>query len=343
MDWTKSNETEKKWFRSFLKEQRFVFEVYFIQAMVFALIFLLAELPFSFYWYSLLLSAFLISGMLVFKAFRYRKKWETVSRIREWPLDKLEQLAASETATEQFYEERIIRLASEIRLLKRETKNRLSDQLDYFTLWLHQIKTPIASLSLLFQQARTAEPMIKEMEKELIRIEDYTQMALGYMKLEQPGEELDIQKEALDPIIKQVLKKYALLFVSKKITLEYEPSDLNIVTDRQWLELLIELLVSNSLKYTPEKGTIRIGLAQKDRLVIEDTGIGIRKEDLPKIFERGYLGWNARRSEKSTGLGLFLSRKICRRLGYRLFVRSEVEKGTSIEIDLNQRAFSVYD
>jgi len=343
MGWTKESQKSTSWFKEFLKEQKVIFLIFFLQATCFATVFFLADLPLFFYWYALQVGFFLFFLLMVFQAFRYRKKWLALKRLSSSSLDVLLYLDGAETAIEKQYEQEIIRLAKEIRQLKKENSNQLTDQLDYFTLWLHQIKTPIASLSLLFQQSRSANPEVKEMEKELIRIEDYTQMALGYMKLEQPGEELDIGREALDPIIKQVLKKYALMFISKKITLKYEPLETVIVTDRQWLELLIELLVSNSLKYTPERVNVSIYLEQNDQLIIQDNGIGIRKEDLPKIFERGYSGWNARRIEKSTGLGLFLGRKICRRLGYKLSIQSEINQGTTIQIDLNQKRFQTYD
>ncbi|UDE94329.1 hypothetical protein LHA31_06800 [Carnobacterium viridans] len=207
--------------------------------------------------------------------------------------------------------------------------------MDYFTLWLHQIKTPISAISLLMQRD-TKSLFSHQMEQELVQIENYTHMALNYLKIEQSGSDLDFVQVSLDRVIKETVKKSSILFIYKHIQLDYQEIDKSVLSDEKWLKVLVEQIVSNSLKYTPEGGKIKIYMSPttEDQLIIEDTGIGIRSEDLPRIFERGYSGFNGRIHEKSTGLGLFLSQEITKRLGHGMSIESTVGKGTKVMIDL---------
>ena len=174
------------------------------------------------------------------------------------------------------------------------------------------------------------------MEQELVQIENYTHMALNYLKIEQSCSDLDFAQVSLDRVIKETVKKSSILFIYKHIQLDYQEIDKSVLSDEKWLKVLVEQIVSNSLKYTPEGGKIKIYMSPttEDQLIIEDTGIGIRSEDLPRIFERGYSGFNGRIHEKSTGLGLFLSQEITKRLGHGMSIESNVGKGTKVMIDL---------
>jgi len=136
-----------------------------------------------------------------------------------------------------------------------------------------------------------------------------------------------IEKIVFD-IIKNLLKKYSLLFIHNHISLEYQSNLTYVISDSQWLTILIEQILSNALKYT-ENGKIAIQyLEEKHALEIRDTGIGIRSEDIPKIFDRGYSGFNGRMNEKSSGLGLYLARKISERLNIQIEVESKLSKGS---------------
>ncbi|GEK91936.1 histidine kinase [Alkalibacterium kapii] len=244
-------------------------------------------------------------------------------------------------AIDALYQNKYQELFEEYQTFKQATKEKNEEQMNYFTLWLHQIKTPISAMSLLLQK----NPEMRDshhMEQELIRVNDYTHMALNYLKLENSGKELDLQEIAVDNIIKTILKKYAVFFIYKDITVTYDPSTYSVLSDKKWLEVLIEQLVSNSLKYTKE-GEISIYFKDEQTLIIEDTGSGISQEDLPKIFEKGYTGLDGRLHEKSTGLGLFLSRKVCHRLGHNLLIDSELGKGTKAIIDFGKKSWTLFD
>ncbi|SFK29497.1 Histidine kinase-, DNA gyrase B-, and HSP90-like ATPase [Marinilactibacillus piezotolerans] len=142
--------------------------------------------------------------------------------------------------------------------------------------------------------------------------------------------------------LRDLLKIQSYELFRNKIQVVYQPLEKQFLSDPNWLQVLVEQILSNSLKYT-KTGKISIFLEDGHTLVIEDTGAGIREEDLPKIFEKGYTGLNGRLHEKSTGLGLFLSKKICSRLGHRLHIESELGSGTKVYIDFKRPDFQLFD
>lgn len=319
-------------FKSFLNMMRPQAIVFGVAVFCFGAVSFLTRFPATFFWYSfLLMGAFLIIYW-TFQWLRYYEKYQNLKH--DYSLEK------DFDALEQLYLAKIERLEEELRDQEQSDYESKQEQMDYFTLWLHQIKTPIAVMSLLQQQLPHTESK-KQIEQELIRIEDYTHMALSYLKLEGSAQELDLVEVDLDTVIRKVIKKYASLFIYNYIQLEYEPIKLTVISDGKWLEVIIEQLLSNSLKYAV-KGKISI-YTEKENLIIADNGPGIRAEDLPKVFEKGYTGLSGRLHEKSTGLGLFLSRKICKRLGHTLEIESEVGKYTKAILHLEQKDVLLFD
>ena len=218
------------------------------------------------------------------------------------------------------------RLLNENRNLKSEMLNQKDDLNAYFLMWLHQIKTPMTVSKLLLE--KPDETTNTKLKMQLMYIEQYINMAMNYLKMIDHSTDMDITQVNLDDIIKNLLKKYSLLFIHNHISLEYQSNLTYVVSDSQWLTILIEQILSNALKYT-ENGKITIQyLEDKHALEIRDTGIGIRSEDIPKIFDRGYSGFNGRMNEKSSGLGLYLARKISERLNIQIEVESKLSKGS---------------
>ena len=204
------------------------------------------------------------------------------------------------------------------------------DTEDYYTLWVHQIKTPIAAMRLLL--AEDGGPNSSLLLGELLKTEQYVDMVLQYVRLSSDSSDLLIKQCELDSIIKSALRKYARLFALKNLDFSFEETHLTVLTDEKWLTFVIEQVFSNSLKYT-HSGRISI-YAENETLVIEDTGIGIRPEDLPRVFEKGYTGASGRADKKSTGIGLFLCRSILNKLGHGIDIESKVGSGTKVKIDL---------
>ena len=218
------------------------------------------------------------------------------------------------------------RLLNENRNLKSEMLNQKDDLNAYFLMWLHQIKTPITVSKLLLE--KPDETTNTKLKMQLMYIEQYISMAMNYLKMIDHSTDIDITEVNLADIIKNLLKKYSLLFIHNHISLEYQSNLTYVISDSQWLTILIEQILSNALKYT-ENGKISIQyLKDKHALEIRDTGIGIRSEDIPKIFDRGYSGFNGRMNEKSSGLGLYLARKISERLNIQIEVESKLSKGS---------------
>lgn len=329
-------------FKLFLLSVRQQILVFLGMAFTFAGIFVLGSLPLTLYLYSMELTLFFFLVYLIVQYFLYSKRHKTIMQVGAAQSTRIEDLAAGTDPADKVYLEKIGQLQQDIRNLTNEHAERQADQLDYFTLWLHQIKTPLSAISLLNQSSNSAEP--KNISQEILRLEDYTHMALNYVKLEETGSEMDLSDVDLDTVIKKAVKKYSILFIYKGIKLDYQPLGIKVLSDGQWLQTILEQLLSNSLKYTAS-GTISIYMdSEKEQtLIIEDTGAGIRPEDLPKIFNKGYSGLNGRLHEKSTGLGLFLSRKICKRLGHDLTIESELGKGTRVSINLARQQLALFD
>ena len=218
------------------------------------------------------------------------------------------------------------RLLNENKNLKSEMLNQKDDLNAYFLMWLHQIKTPMTVSKLLLEKPN--DTTNTKLKMQLMYIEQYINMAMNYLKMIDHSTDMDITEVNLDDIIKNLLKKYSLLFIHNHISLEYQSNLTYVISDSQWLTILIEQILSNALKYT-ENGKISIQyLENKHALEIRDTGIGIRSEDIPKIFDRGYSGFNGRMNEKSSGLGLYLARKISERLNIQIEVESKLSKGS---------------
>ena len=200
-------------------------------------------------------------------------------------------------------------------------------------MWVHQIKTPIASMRLSLQQEDT--PQARRLLQELSRAEQYVEMVMVYLRLT-GGSDLVLREYELDAIVRRAVRRFAGEFIGRKLKLCYEPLNVSCVTDEKWLLFVIEQVLSNALKYT-RAGSITIELEAPKTLVIRDTGIGVAPEDLPRIFEKGYTGYNGRGDQKASGLGLYLCRTICKRLGHTITASSVPDHGTAIRITLEQR------
>lgn len=207
-------------------------------------------------------------------------------------------------------------------------------------MWVHQIKTPISAMRMLLQTMEEEYPeekKLRELKAELFRIEQYVEMVLTYLRMEDMASDLKFEHYPLDDLIRASIRKYSQMFILKKIRLEYQAVNQNVITDKKWLCFVIEQILSNALKYTEKGGTIQIFTKQESNqlwLVIEDNGIGIWEEDLPRVFERGFTGYNGRADKKSTGIGLYLCKKVMRQLRHQIRIESKVGVGTQVFLGL---------
>ena len=258
---------------------------------------------------------------------RHRELARLLAQVKETVLP----LPPPRALLEEDYQTLLQALASDRNALAMENRNRLQDMTDYYTLWAHQIKTPIAAMRLLLQE----EPR-PELEGELLKIEQYVEMVLGYLRLGSSSTDYVLRNCDLDKLLRQSIRKYARLFILKKIALDFQETGRQVLTDEKWLAFVFEQLLSNALKYTPSGGRIRV-YGDGDTLVIADTGIGIQPEDLPRVFENGFTGFNGREDKKSTGIGLYLCRQVLDRLNHNISIASRPGEGTLVRLDLSRQ------
>lgn len=234
------------------------------------------------------------------------------------------ELPPADTFDEVKYREMIDFLTKKINKMNLSFSKEKQDMSDWYTIWVHQIKTPIAVLKLKVPESN------KEIRNELFRIEEYADMALAYIRLGGEQNDLVIKEYPLDELIRETLRKYASQFIAKKIKLEYMPTGKKVVTDKKWLLCILEQYISNAVKYT-NGGTVTVEVCG-ETLTVSDTGIGISKADLPRIFEKSYTGNNGRADAKSSGLGLYLSKKAAKLIGVTLSVDSTLGCGSRFSV-----------
>lgn len=240
----------------------------------------------------------------------------------------------SQTALEALLFEKLALLEMDKKNRAIEEREKLNDLMDYYTLWAHQIKTPIAASSLLVGEIEDKK-VKNQLEQELFKIESYVNIVLQYLRLESFHEDLVLKKENAEDLVKEIVKKYAIFFIQKGLSLHLHDLDRTIITDRKWFVVILEQVLSNSLKYTSQGG-IEIYF-QEDTLYIKDSGLGIQDADLLRVFERGFSGYNGRLTQQSSGLGLYLSKKIADELGHQISIASQVGQGTTVMISFSEK------
>lgn len=241
------------------------------------------------------------------------------------------------------YQQLVRKLIEERDELAEQQKNYITESKDYYTLWVHQIKTPISALNLLIQVLEedrdSADVTMKDLRQELFKIDFYVDAVLQYLRLEDISGDLKFETCSMEAIVKKAVKKFAPQFISRKIRIELRDLAVDVLTDPKWTGFIIEQLLSNAIKYSENGGLVRIYRKEtanrNDRIfVIEDHGIGISEEDLPRIFEKGFTGYNGRMNQKSTGIGLYLCKKAANKLSQSITIQSEPTEGTRVYIDM---------
>ena len=262
----------------------------------------------------------------------YRRRDENMLRMRREAAGRIYEFPRPRSLEERDYIELLERVWEEREDFQMAIRQERKETIDYFTLWMHQVKTPIAAMRLMLQEQDTGRS--QKLQAELFKTEQYVDMALTYLKLGDSGTDYVFQKLSVEDVVRQAVRNYASLFVLKKIKLELGKLDCEVVSDEKWLVFVIGQLLSNALKYTRE-GSISIYMRAEKTLVVQDTGIGIATQDLPRIWEKGFTGYNGRRNVHATGIGLYLCRRILKGLSHNISIESQPGAGTKVIIDLN--------
>ena len=317
--------------RGYIKQNIKVLLLFIVFALVFCIVFSLYNLETEAIYYSIILCTFIGLIYICINFINYYKKHIQLYKLQNEISISLENLPSPKTLIEEDYTNLILTLNKEYKNYISKSDIAKSDMIDYYTMWVHQIKTPISAMKLLIQ---TSESEISsDLSSELFKIEQYVEMVLSYIRLGSNKNDFVLKEYDLDNIIRQAVRKYAPLFIRKKISLDFQPTNYKVLTDEKWLVFVIEQLLSNAIKYT-NKGKISIYSLENKKLVIEDTGIGISKEDIPRIFDKGFTGYNGRTDKKATGLGLYLCKNILDKLSHKISIESEVGVKTKVILDL---------
>lgn len=315
--------------KAYFRERSYFLVLEGLQAGIFLLLFWLLDLSFFYVWYPMVLCMLLFGSSMILDFARYRRKHLALHRSRQHIDVTLEELPAAGGQIEEDYQlllRELMRYKNEAITEWREAADNIMECL---TLWTHQLKTPLTALQLLVQEVE--EPVRREALARLFEIEQYGEMMLQFLRLEGEGTDYVLKHYSVLLMVNQAVKYFARIFISKGIKVKIAiDEDVSVVTDEKWLVFALKQLISNGLKYTKE-GSITITM-EENRLMIEDTGIGIQPEDLPRIFDRGFTGYNGRKDKKATGLGLYLTRQICRGLNHQIEITSRVGKGTRVMI-----------
>lgn len=209
------------------------------------------------------------------------------------------------------------------------------DYREYIEMWVHEIKTPIASTKLLIENNNSNET-VKKIDNQINKIEGFVEQVLYYSRSDDVEKDYIIKEIDLNEVVKGVIKRNSRDFINKKIKLKLENIYETVYCDSKWIEFILNQIIVNAIKYSKNKGAIisvkSIELNNSIVLIIEDNGVGIDERDILRVFEKGFTGGNGRVFGKSTGLGLYLCKKMCDRLGVGLEIKSKVDKGTEVNI-----------
>ena len=314
--------------KSYLKKNIKVYILFIVFIFIFFIMFYLYNLP---------LEALIYTGSFCFLAAliasisdyaNYKESYKKLNFLEQNILNDLDALPKSLDIRIDYYHKIIEKLYEELEKLTQENRQKNTDMVDYYSMWVHQIKTPIAAMNFLLDNEEVDQ---KILQQELFKIERYVEMVLTYIRLDSISSDYVITKINLDEVVKDSVKKYTTIFINKKIKLNYVSHETMVISDKKWLSFAFEQILGNSVKYTSTGGEITIETCE-NKLIIEDNGMGIKEEDLPRIFEKGFTGFNGRYEKKSSGLGLYLCKKTLDKLGHHVEISSKVGEGTRIEI-----------
>lgn len=320
-------------FKLYIRQRRMGIIAFAIFSVVFTVSFALYHLPVKAVLYPALICLVIGTIFLFLDMRRAYTKHKYLMNVQSVSGETPNLLPPVKTTDDADYRIIIERMTTEQNDIISRMETRYSEMTDYYTIWAHQIKNPIASMRLRIQDEDS--PLNRKLASDLLRIEQYVEMVLVFLRLDSDSTDYVIREYDLDGIVRQAVKKFADDFISRKLKLEYEPVNTSVVTDEKWLLFVVEQVISNALKYTYE-GSISIWLEEPKTLCIGDTGIGIAPEDLPRVFDKGYTGYNGRNDKKASGIGLYLCKRICANLSNKIKLESVLGKGTVVYIDLNR-------
>ena len=302
--------------KDFLKENKNLIIIFLIISITYLLVFLAFDIEIFVLLYGFLINLFILTSFLSYKYFRS----EEIT---------FEEITKNPSNREKIIIDEFFKLDKKYKNLMISYNNMESDIKDFYGLWIHEIKTPIAENKLILADDLPDHKLLIENNK---KIEDYLNILLGFVRFNSKTNDYVFKEVNIDVLVKNIIREKSYDFISKKISLDFGNLNFRTVSDDKWVSFIISQIINNSLKYSSVGGSIKIYIENKG-LVIEDNGIGIKATDLPRVFEMGYTGENGRKVGSSTGLGLYLVKSIGKDLNLSIKIESEEGKFTKIMIN----------
>ena len=302
--------------KDFLKENKNLIIIFLIISITYLLVFLAFDIEIFVLLYGFLINLFILTSFLSYKYFRS----EEIT---------FEEITKNPSNREKIIIDEFSKLDKKYKNLMISYNNMESDIKDFYGLWIHEIKTPIAENKLILADDLPDHKLLIENNK---KIEDYLNILLGFVRFNSKTNDYVFKEVEIESLIKEIIREKSYEFISKKISLDLGDLSFETISDEKWLAFIINQVLNNSLKYTEAGGKIKIFFDNKN-LVIEDNGVGVKAADLPRVFEMGYTGENGRKFGAATGLGLYLVKSIGKDLNLDIKIESEEGKFTKIMIN----------
>lgn len=315
----------------YLKDRLFFIMIYMVSVLVCLCVFKLYNLELEAFAYAFMILCVLLVVCGLLDYYKYYKKHQTRVTLRLNSNVSLSCDLQDSSLIGEDYHKILVAMKEYHDQYVESSESKMHDLEDYFTMWVHQAKLPIAAMKLLLEDDKLSRSEIK---LQLLRMDQYTDMVLAYLRLHSTHTDFLFKELELDDLIRQSIRRFSTEFIRKHIQLNFKETGDVILSDEKWLVFVLEQILSNSLKYTNENGSISIYMKSKHVLVIEDTGIGISASDLNRVFEKGYTGINGRSDKTASGLGLYLCKNILDMLNHKITIESSVGKGTRVILDL---------
>ncbi len=308
-------------FKCAIRENKRLLIFFAIITFIYSLIFLAFDLERFAIIYGLIINIFILLLFLLYDSQREKENnFEKILRSKN--LDRKAQIIADEYI---FLDEKYKDLLIDYKDMEEATKN-------FYSLWIHEIKTPLAENRLILAEEN---PDIDLLIKNNKRMEAYLDILLGFVRFSSKTNDYIFKETMIEPLVKNLIRDKSYDFISKNISLDLGDLSYKTITDGKWLSFIISQLINNSLKYSKDAGKIKIYFEALS-LIIEDNGIGIKKSDLARVFEMGYTGENGRVFGSSTGLGLYLVKSIGKDLNLSISIDSKEGSYTKIAIKFDK-------
>ena len=320
-----------KLFGRYFKDRLFFIMIYVVSVLICLCVFKLYDLELEAFAYAFMILCVLLVACFLFDYYKYYKKHQTLLTLRSNSNVSLSCDLQDSSLIGEDYHKILVAMKEYHNQYVESSESKMHDLEDYFTMWVHQAKLPIAAMKLLLEDENLSRSEIK---LQLLRMDQYTDMVLAYLRLNSTHTDFLFKELELDDLIRQSIRRFSTEFIRKHIQLSFKETKDVILSDEKWLVFVLEQILSNSLKYTNENGLISIYMKSKHILVIEDNGIGISASDLNRVFEKGYTGMNGRSDKTASGLGLYLCKNILDMLNHKITIESSVGKGTRVLLDL---------